>query len=231
METIRTLSVPGADAPDIQARYMAGWPASGQYPVVLGSEKQASRRMRSIVANLKTYRAEDPVREIIRRAAAIDVEPWFTARYGALGIDPAVEPEPDGEWARDSASPIGPTAHLKPSTSKPLKQAGLALVPTRNPAEVFAHLCWGGWNNCPTAEEHVAVHHYWVGKYGGGVISVTQDVVECEISHPPQDRPAAIALAREQYAYCPDVVDQGTGTLASLAAGLLQSKYWYFWWD
>ena len=40
-----------------------------------------------------------------------------------------------------------------------------------------------------------------------------------------------MALAREQFVYCPDIVYQGTGTLAGLAAALLEGTTWYFWWD
>jgi len=39
------------------------------------------------------------------------------------------------------------------------------------------------------------------------------------------------SLAREQYAYCNDLVDQGTESVAALAAGLLDGTVWYFWWD
>ena len=32
-------------------------------------------------------------------------------------------------------------------------------------------------------------------------------------------------------AYCPDIVDQGTDNLATLAAILMVSDWWFFWWD
>jgi hypothetical protein len=38
-------------------------------------------------------------------------------------------------------------------------------------------------------------------------------------------------LAQEQYAYCEDIVEQGTGSLANLAATLLDAPTWHFWWD
>jgi hypothetical protein len=37
--------------------------------------------------------------------------------------------------------------------------------------------------------------------------------------------------ALEQYAYCPDLVDQGTKSLAALAATLQDAGVWYAWWD
>ena len=38
-------------------------------------------------------------------------------------------------------------------------------------------------------------------------------------------------LAEEQFAYCPDIVHQGVGTISALASMLLDGTAWYFWWD
>jgi hypothetical protein len=38
-------------------------------------------------------------------------------------------------------------------------------------------------------------------------------------------------LAEEIYSMCPDVVDQGTGTVEELAREMKESKLLYFWWD
>ncbi len=37
--------------------------------------------------------------------------------------------------------------------------------------------------------------------------------------------------AREQYAWCPDIVDQGCESVGVLADTLAQSTVWFFWWD
>jgi hypothetical protein len=51
------------------------------------------------------------------------------------------------------------------------------------------------------------------------------------VARKPQSRDEAIALAREQYAYCADIVDQGVGTISQLAKDLMAYDWWYFWWD
>jgi ankyrin repeat protein len=38
-------------------------------------------------------------------------------------------------------------------------------------------------------------------------------------------------LAKRMYEFCPDIVDQGTGTVAALALSLQQDRKLYFWWD
>ena len=108
----------------------------------------------------------------------------------------------------------------------------LAEIPIKNPWEVFAYLPFGGWNECPAAEEHMAVAKYWFEKYEAVPALMTPDVLEYTIpfgtSVPSRQ---ALDLALEQYAYCNDIVDQGVETVGRLADGLMKSHNWYFWWD
>lgn len=108
----------------------------------------------------------------------------------------------------------------------------LAEIPVKHPWEVFAYLPFGGWNECPAAEEHMAVAKYWFEKYEAVPALMTPDVLEYTIpfgtSVPSWQ---ALDLALEQYAYCNDIVDQGVETVGRLADGLMKSHNWYFWWD
>lgn len=51
------------------------------------------------------------------------------------------------------------------------------------------------------------------------------------IANPPAKREEAMAVANELYRYCPDIVDQGTGTLSALAADMVMGRWWNLWWD
>lgn len=53
------------------------------------------------------------------------------------------------------------------------------------------------------------------------------DFLEGYFVTPPENAPA---LAKRMYDFCPDIVDQGTGTVDALADELKQGKL-YFWWD
>jgi hypothetical protein len=114
---------------------------------------------------------------------------------------------------------------------KPLPAVRLALVPTRASWEVPAYLKFGAWNDCPQPEEHVAVLKRWHTLYGAQVVGLTHDVLEVGVTRPPNSKLSAFNLAREQYAYCADLIDQGEGGLSDLAATLLDASVWYFWWD
>ena len=47
----------------------------------------------------------------------------------------------------------------------------------------------------------------------------------------PQE--SALQLAKEQYAFCADIVEQGAPgmTVGKLVADLKNATVWYFWWD
>lgn len=106
----------------------------------------------------------------------------------------------------------------------------LAEIPVKHPWEVFAWLPFGGWNECPVNEEHMAVAKYWFEKYGAIPALMTHDVLEYSLPAPvSQER--AMEVAWEQFTYCSDIVEQGVGTIGRLADGLTKSHYWYFWWD
>lgn len=108
----------------------------------------------------------------------------------------------------------------------------LAEIPATQPWEIFAYLPFGGWNECPDTPELMAVTKYWFEQHGAVPAVMTHDVLEFALPAPVK-REQALTLALEQYAWCPDVVDQGEkdATVGTLADSLSQSKYWYFWWD
>jgi hypothetical protein len=65
-------------------------------------------------------------------------------------------------------------------------------------------------------------------KYSLDLIGASSDWCEFKISKEPQNW---LTLAKEAYKVCPDIVDQGSGTVEKLAAEMKQSKRLYFWWD
>ncbi len=125
----------------------------------------------------------------------------------------------------------GLSAHLDIQSRKPLPEVLIASIPARPPWLAPIYLRFGGWNACPDPVDHAILFKYWAEKYGTTIIAITSDTIECHVARPPTTKEAALALAREQYAYCSDIVDQGTETIPNLAQGLLNSNHWYFWWD
>ncbi len=167
--------------------------------------------------------------EILEHAATLDAEQWLL-RGTRVFEDEILEPDlgdwPDGDHASDEFRiPYDVLSH------EPYEVVWLALVPTVIPWQIPAILRYGAWNDCPEPAVHAAAMKYWRTAYGAEVVGMSSDVVEMKVSRPPRSRDAALRLARQQYAYCYDIVEQGTNTLSNLAACLLDGTAWYFWWD
>jgi hypothetical protein len=148
----------------------------------------------------------------------------------SLALLAAERREPEvGEWPADIPSPPSPPVGSR--FGKPLTKVHIALVPTADWTTIPAHLLWGGWNDCPRPEYHVAALRYWRDRFGAELIGLGHDTMHLRVAQRPQTRAAALELVHEHYLYCSGIVDQGTGTLAPLAAELMGSDWWFFWWD
>ena len=152
--------------------------------------------------------------------SAGDDEDWRDAVFNA--------PWPDRS---DVYAQTGPIGLQNWKTGQIEKSLLIALVPTEDPTELPAFLSWGGWNANPMPAWHVAAFRSWADRYGAIPVVMRRDVIEFRVARRPETRDEATALATEMYAYCGDIVDQGVGTVPVLAATLMVSDWWYFWWD
>jgi hypothetical protein len=78
---------------------------------------------------------------------------------------------------------------------------------------------------------HAAILKYWYERWGAEVVAATAGDLELQVLRPPMTQDAALELAKEQYMYCRDLVEQNTGSVAVLANLLVNSSVWWFWWD
>lgn len=106
----------------------------------------------------------------------------------------------------------------------------MALVPTVLCWEVPAWLAYGDWEANPPPHVHVALLHRWHEAFGAEIVSAGSRI-GCRIQRPPADRDSALALAEEMFLYCGDLTQEGYESEPELAASLLVSPYWSFWWD
>ena len=94
--------------------------------------------------------------------------------------------------------------------------------------DVVAGVGTAGWNYDLDTAAVASRLREWDRRYGLLLIGAGDDWFEAEFSRPPPDLGA---FAREVYAFCPDVVDQGTETVEALAAEMKRSNTLYLWWD
>jgi hypothetical protein len=216
--------VPGRDALATwsQLRDLLG--STGRWPVIVGEPDVA----RDVVAGPSVNGL--PAGEVL--AAFAEMRPWsqwysertayvYTA-YGDLSTGEDVIPQ--GE-------PFGFSTPLDLTTREPLEAVSIALVPTVTPWEVPAYLTWGGWNDCPYPDAHMLTWQHWHQVYGAEVVAMTSDIVEMRVGRPPTSTDGALTLAREHYAYAPDIAAQSLGSVEAHAGLLMGQAGWFFWWD
>jgi len=109
----------------------------------------------------------------------------------------------------------------------------LAEIPVKNPWEIFAWVCIGGWNDFPDFNALMALSKKWFEQYGAIPAAAVHDILEFYLEHPVSNRKAASDLAIEHYAFCCDRVEQSSEdeTLGTLADSIYKSNFWFFWWD
>jgi len=145
---------------------------------------------------------------------------------------PEGEDDPDLYGAFDeNAVPPQTFASVAKGARRPDEILLLLKLPIEKPWRCFAYLPVGNWNDCPTAPQMTAVCKYWHKQYGAFPAVISRDELQLYVPVPVTLRTQAMQLAEEHYAFCPDIVDQGTGTLGTLAGNLVDSHIWYFWWE
>ena len=189
-------------------------------PIVLGSMRAVEMMYDGTPRDLS---------EIETRAAKFSFDAYMTqARF---------------EWAQTDRPKRGPfdpvlsqsdaitLALWDVARQEPYQTVHIGLFPTSDATQVPAYLDCGGWNAFPQAEVHMGLMRRWRDRYGARMVGHSHDTITMHALRPPATQEDAIALAEEHYAYCPDIIDQGFGTLDGLAAVLINAPTWQFWWD
>ncbi|MDD9941265.1 MAG: DUF4253 domain-containing protein [Myxococcales bacterium] len=68
----------------------------------------------------------------------------------------------------------------------------------------------------------------WDAEYGVDVLHAETDTIELALENRPSE---PLDLAKRVYEFCPDSVDQGTGTVEKLAEAIASTGEVYLWWD
>jgi Domain of unknown function (DUF4253) len=125
-----------------------------------------------------------------------------------------------------------PTRSPGPVTiTVPTAPTGLLLVPVTRPADVPRALGWMGPANYDFGgSDQSTVLRSWEDRFGAVLIGWAS--TSCSWwsprRRPTRRRPSR--WAREHYAFCPDNIDQGVGSLEDYVP-LVMGNEWYFWWD
>ena len=220
-----TLGIPGTSAIETLESRRAAYPQSGEYPFLIGSAEELTRIHEA--AEYNEWEFDD----IIQNALSLDLSQWIQERREEAAKYEFSESDLQGEWPGEILDKGSASLHRDMLSGEFISEVFLGLARISEPWHLPAVLKYGEWNACPEPEVHCAFHRQWQSKFGAEITGMSSDIVECVVKRPPRDQAASLELAWQQYWYCADIVEQGCGTVSSLAATLITSNYWYFWWD
>ena len=152
----------------------------------------------------------------------------FGIEFPGLAAAPTVNP-PSG-FGRLFAKASDPTDDRLVLESLGSRRVGL--VAANRPSDAITAVGWTGAVNVHDDPVLMsAVLRSWEDRWAACVVEIGFDTLTLTVGIAPRDRQRALALAAEHFAFCPDNITQGPGTVAAYAESLRNSPVWTFWWD
>ncbi len=108
------------------------------------------------------------------------------------------------------------------------KNDQLGVLQTRDQFAILQHVQTNGYNYDISPDSIISIVKGFHARYDLQLIGASFDWCEFEIHGEVADW---TKMAEEVYAVCPDVVDQGTGSIEAMVDELKRTKRLYFWWD
>lgn len=190
-------------------------------PVIVGDYERAARM-------LDVWDEPYSMPEQLAQLESTDFLKWIEARRSE---DQEHDPQDHLKVYSSAVHPMSSLTIGRDFKGQPLHEVFIAHLPNEAQEMIPLHLRFGDWNACPSPFIHAAAARFWAPRYEARIVTATCDVIEYAVARPPESDSAAMELAWQQYLYCPDIVTQGVGSVATLAAILRGSSRWYFWWD
>ena len=108
----------------------------------------------------------------------------------------------------------------------------LGLVSVNRPADILDAVGWmGAANYDGDPLDMTTVLRSWEVRFDAYVIGLGTDTLNLAVGRPARDLQSANAIAAEHFAFCPDNIQQGVGSIREYAELLVNAEIWPFWWD
>jgi hypothetical protein len=104
----------------------------------------------------------------------------------------------------------------------------MAILKTTDKYEILSQIKTDGINYDIDNDSLISLIKVFDAKYSLSLVGASGDWCEFKIEKEPTDW---LELANETYAICPDIVDQGTGSVEALAEEMKNTRRLYLWWD
>lgn len=135
----------------------------------------------------------------------------------------------------DPGTPVGTPEDLAiwlATDEKPAESSRLLLTKATHTADLLAAVGWNGpLNHSNEIAPLAASLRSWEHRFGVRVVKLGFDTLDLSVAAPPTTEAHALHVAAEHFAFCPDNIDQGEGSLREYAEAIQDANSWSFWWD
>lgn len=104
----------------------------------------------------------------------------------------------------------------------------LALLKGTDEYDILRYIKTNGINHGIETRDIIARLKKWNKDHDFVILGASMDWLEIEFITTPTNLDT---YTEEVYAFCPDVVDQGTGDLKTLKSEIIRTRGMFFWWD
>lgn len=179
---------------------------------------------------------KEEVIKVIKRAANTDLRPFYNKDLYSEGAAKAIglsfntkEETAEGLLYKlqTELKPFGALAFI---TERENKKASIAIVIGNDQFDILKIQQTNGENYDISNFDVIVKLKEWHKRYSFSIIGADHDWVEADFIELPNSKDLK-SFAKEIYRFCPDIVDQGTGSLEGLIEELEESKKLFLWWD
>ncbi|MFI6985881.1 DUF4253 domain-containing protein [Embleya sp. NPDC050154] len=168
-----------------------------------------------------TYTAVDEDGDMLSADKRLAVTAPFGQRW------PGTAPSPQSVANADAAAAVYAQTFL---AAHPRSRLGLVAAATG--AEALTVAGWDGPCNYDNdTAKFSAIVDDWERRFGARVVAVSFSTLHLSVAQPLTTDEAALLVAAEHFAFCPDNIWQGSGSLTAYAHQLTGARTWDFWWD
>jgi hypothetical protein len=120
---------------------------------------------------------------------------------------------------------IGTTNHLGTSGEKGIE---IVVAPGEDQFAILETAATDAVNYDMVTDDLIEKLEVWDSKYGIDIWQAETDTIQLKLLKLPKD---VKSFAEEVYKFCPDIVDQGIGTVSALEKEIKRTKELFLWWD
>lgn len=194
---------------------------TGYWPIITDDVEQL---IETFELDLWEEDAQD-AEQIVKLSESINAQKYLAEKYKNNLKEYDIE---EGEWPKHVPLDIRQSPRMVLTDNS----ISILFCSANDSWRVPAALRWGSAIDGMMPHYHTAFLKHWFEKYGAELVCANLSVMEFKVAKPPEAKSDAMALAKEQFAYCPEIVTQRetSQTIAAHAAELYKNPRWCFTW-